>query len=40
MAIALLCVRTALEDRFLTESLAGYHAYRAQVRYRLIPGLW
>lgn len=32
--------RCALEDRFLTESLAGYTAYRGQVRFRLIPGIW
>ena len=32
--------RCALEDRYLTENLAGYPAYRARVRCRLIPGLW
>jgi protein-S-isoprenylcysteine O-methyltransferase Ste14 len=33
-------LRTALEDRFLHEHLAGYRDYAARVRYRLIPGLW
>ncbi len=38
--IALLVVRTALEDRHLHEELAGYPEYAARVRYRLLPGLW
>ena len=33
-------VRTALEDRTLHEELAGYAAYAARVRYRLLPGVW
>ncbi len=32
--------RTALEDRFLHEELAGYAEYAAKVRYRLLPGIW
>jgi protein-S-isoprenylcysteine O-methyltransferase Ste14 len=28
------------EEAFLTKNLAGYAAYRKQVRYRLIPMLW
>jgi len=28
------------EERFLTERLPGYAAYRAQVRWRLAPGIW
>jgi len=28
------------EERFLTEKLAGYAAYKQKVRYRLIPHLW
>jgi protein-S-isoprenylcysteine O-methyltransferase Ste14 len=32
--------RTNREDEFLTEQLAGYADYAAQVRYRLIPRLW
>lgn len=31
---------TAIEDRMLHEELAGYAAYTAKVRSRLIPGLW
>jgi protein-S-isoprenylcysteine O-methyltransferase Ste14 len=40
IAIVLLVVRTAMEDRALREELAGYKQYAARVRYRLIPGLW
>lgn len=32
--------RTAWEDGFLQEGLAGYREYSDKVRYRLIPGLW
>ncbi len=28
------------EERFLTQNLAGYAAYKQKVRYRLIPHLW
>jgi protein-S-isoprenylcysteine O-methyltransferase Ste14 len=35
-----LIVRTALEDRFLHENLAGYADYARRTRYRLIPGIW
>ncbi|MBN1639899.1 MAG: isoprenylcysteine carboxylmethyltransferase family protein [Anaerolineae bacterium] len=33
-------VRTALEDRTLRHELAGYAAYAARVRWRLVPGVW
>jgi protein-S-isoprenylcysteine O-methyltransferase Ste14 len=33
-------VRTTLEDRTLHEKLPGYAEYAAQVRYRLVPGVW
>ncbi|MEW5814649.1 MAG: isoprenylcysteine carboxylmethyltransferase family protein [Spirochaetota bacterium] len=36
----LFVLRTALEDRMLHEELAGYREYAAQVRYRLVPGIW
>jgi len=32
--------RTALEDRTLQNELTGYREYAAQVRYRLLPGVW
>jgi protein-S-isoprenylcysteine O-methyltransferase Ste14 len=32
--------RLRYEERFLVEHLAGYEAYRAQTRARLIPGVW
>lgn len=35
-----LVIRTRLEDRTLHEKLAGYREYAAQVRYRLLPGVW
>lgn len=36
----LLAVRTALEDRMLLHSLAGYGEYAGTVRSRLVPGVW
>lgn len=36
----LLVVRTVLEDRFLTERLAGYAQYTARTRWRLLPGVF
>jgi protein-S-isoprenylcysteine O-methyltransferase Ste14 len=38
--IALLIIRTALEDRELKHGLAGYIDYAARVRYRLVPLIW
>jgi protein-S-isoprenylcysteine O-methyltransferase Ste14 len=38
--IALIILRTALEDRFLRSGLAGYAQYAETVKYRLIPRLW
>ena len=38
--VVLLAVRTALEDAALNRELAGYAAYAARVRYRLVPGVW
>jgi len=38
--VALVLVRTTLEDRLLTEQLPGYVPYRQRTRYRLVPGLW
>jgi protein-S-isoprenylcysteine O-methyltransferase Ste14 len=40
LAVCQLVIRTALEDRFLQDELEGYHHYAAQVRYRLLPGVW
>jgi protein-S-isoprenylcysteine O-methyltransferase Ste14 len=39
-AAAVLLVRTTLEDRFLVAGLAGYGAYAARTRWRLVPGLF
>jgi protein-S-isoprenylcysteine O-methyltransferase Ste14 len=38
--MALLVVRTALEDRELQRGLAGYTDYAARVRYKLVPLIW
>jgi protein-S-isoprenylcysteine O-methyltransferase Ste14 len=37
---ALFVLRTVLEDQKLFEELIGYRQYAAEVRYRLIPGVW
>jgi protein-S-isoprenylcysteine O-methyltransferase Ste14 len=39
-AVAVLVVRTALEDRALLEELDEYGEYAQRVRYRLLPGVW
>jgi protein-S-isoprenylcysteine O-methyltransferase Ste14 len=36
----LFAVRIAIEERALLEGLPGYADYTAQLRYRLVPGLW
>jgi protein-S-isoprenylcysteine O-methyltransferase Ste14 len=38
--IAVLAARIVFEERFLRGALAGYAAYAARVRYRLIPHVW
>lgn len=40
LGVILFALRTAREDRVLSERLAGYHEYRARVRWRLVPGVW
>jgi len=47
LALIAMCVPTAIliarihfEERFLAGNVQGYGGYAAQVRYRLIPGLW
>ncbi len=40
LIIALLVVRTALEDRTLQRELPGYADYARRVRWRLAPGVW
>ena len=40
LTVALLVLRTALEDRTLLKELPGYEEYARQVRYRLLPGVW
>ncbi|MBX2801868.1 MAG: hypothetical protein KTR31_29585 [Myxococcales bacterium] len=38
--VALLVLRTALEDRLLRRELDGYATYATRTAYRLIPGVW
>lgn len=38
--VAILVVRTALEDNTLQRELPGYAEYARRVRYRLVPGVW
>jgi protein-S-isoprenylcysteine O-methyltransferase Ste14 len=38
--IAVLALRSILEERFLKRELKGYEAYTEKVRYRLIPFVW
>jgi protein-S-isoprenylcysteine O-methyltransferase Ste14 len=40
ITIALIIIRTWLEDRTLQTELPGYSEYASQVRYRLFPGVW
>ena len=40
LGVALLILRTELEDRTLQAELAGYVGYADQVLYRLVPGIW
>jgi protein-S-isoprenylcysteine O-methyltransferase Ste14 len=40
LSVPFLVVRTALEDKMLHHELDDYKAYAADVRYRLLPGLW
>lgn len=38
--VALIVLRTLLEDRTLQAELPGYLNYTQRVRYRLLPGIW
>jgi protein-S-isoprenylcysteine O-methyltransferase Ste14 len=38
--LAMVILRTALEDRTLQAELPGYRAYAERVRFRLLPGIW
>lgn len=40
LAIAIIVLRTALEDRLLLEQLPGYRDYSQKVKYRLLPFIW
>ena len=38
--LALVLIRTTLEDRILQVELPGYAEYAGKVRYRILPGVW
>ncbi len=40
LAAVLYVVRTALEDRYLADGLAGYREYQQRVHNRLLPRVW
>jgi protein-S-isoprenylcysteine O-methyltransferase Ste14 len=40
IGVAVLSVRTVLEDRFLAEELPGYKDYANRTRWKLLPGLF
>ncbi len=40
LSIALMVVRTHLEDTALAKNLEGYREYQRTCRYRLVPGIW
>jgi len=40
LLVAVLVVRTALEDKTLQAELPGYAEYAKRTRYRLVPGIW
>ena len=40
VALIIMVIRTALEDRTLQQELPGYQDYVQRVRYRLIPGIY
>ena len=40
IAVILITIRTALEDKTLLKELNGYSEYAEKVKYRLIPGIW
>lgn len=40
LALVIIVIRTALEDRTLQDELPGYRDYARRVRYRLFPGIY
>jgi protein-S-isoprenylcysteine O-methyltransferase Ste14 len=40
MSVAVIILRTQLEDAVLATELDGYRAYQFATRYRLVPGIW
>jgi protein-S-isoprenylcysteine O-methyltransferase Ste14 len=40
LIVAALTIRIFIEEAALKKGIAGYNAYMARVRYRLVPGVW
>lgn len=40
VGIAILCMRTRLEDTMLQRELPGYRDYTQRTPFRLLPGVW
>ncbi len=40
LTVATMLMRTALEDRYLTEGLPGYAQFAERTRFRLVPLIW
>jgi protein-S-isoprenylcysteine O-methyltransferase Ste14 len=40
LSMAVLVIRTHLEDNMLRKELEGYIGYQNEIRFRLIPGIW
>ncbi|MBI5508674.1 MAG: isoprenylcysteine carboxylmethyltransferase family protein [Deltaproteobacteria bacterium] len=40
LAVAVIVIRTSIEDRMLRAQLDGYEDYAQQTRFRLVPGIW
>jgi protein-S-isoprenylcysteine O-methyltransferase Ste14 len=40
LLVAVMVIRTALEDKTLQAELPGYREYAQKTRFRLLPGIW
>jgi protein-S-isoprenylcysteine O-methyltransferase Ste14 len=40
ISLALLIIRTQMEDKTLQNELEGYTEYTREVKYKILPGIW
>lgn len=40
ISLALLIIRTKMEDKTLQNELEGYTQYTREVKYKILPGIW